>query len=244
MATEQSTLWTRNYFLLKRLHSLSGIIPIGAFLTIHLTINATILHGGEAYQTAVDGLHLLARIGLLTAVEVVFIFVPILFHAVLGVQIWLTGRMNVAAHPYGGNIRYTLQRIAGLIALVFIIYHLWHVHWLGGWFGGGAFDPHHAAETAAAALAPWYLRCIYGIGLLATVFHFANGIWTFLITWGITIGPRSQTWVGCVCTAFGIILALVGLAGLRGFGQFAPQQQDQQEPPPVVQMAEGLENVS
>jgi succinate dehydrogenase / fumarate reductase cytochrome b subunit len=233
VATEQSTTWTRNYFLLKRIHSLSGIIPIGVFLTIHLTINATILHGGQAYQTAVDGLHLLGRVGLLTAVEVVFIFVPILFHAVLGVQIWWTGKMNVAAHPYGGNIRYTLQRITGLIAFAFIIYHLWHVHWLGAWFGGGEFDPHHAAETTAQALAPWYLRCIYGVGVLAAVFHFANGVWTFLITWGITIGPRSQTWVGYVCAAFGIVLGVVGLGSLRGFGDFVPETTRTQLEQPV-----------
>ncbi len=244
MTTEQTTAWTRNYFLLKRLHSLSGIIPVGVFLTVHLTINATILHSGEAYQTAVDGLHLMARVGLLTLVEVAFIFVPILFHAVLGVQIWWTGQMDVAAHPYGGNIRYTLQRIAGLMAFAFILYHLWHVHWLGAWFGGGSFDPHHAAETAAQALSPWYLRCIYGVGLIAAVFHFANGIWTFLITWGITVGPRSQTWVGYACTLFGIALGVAGLASVRGFGQFGPQQPEGQQPPAAAHVADGMENVS
>ena len=233
MATEQSTAWTRNYFLLKRIHSLSGIIPIGVFLTVHLTINATILRGGEAFQTAVDLLHTLGRLGVLTAVEVVFIFLPILFHGVLGVQIWLTGRMNVAAHPYGGNIRYTLQRIAGLIAFAFILYHLWHVHWLGHPFGGGNFDPEHAPQTAALALAPWYLRCIYGVGVLAAVFHFANGIWTFLITWGITIGPRSQTWVGYVCAAFGIVLGVAGLATLRSLGNYSPENPVTQLEQPV-----------
>ncbi len=220
MADALSTFWTRNYFLLKRLHSLSGIIPVGTFLVVHLTINSTIMHGGEAFQTAVDGIHLLGRVGLLTAVEIAFIFLPILFHAVLGVQIWLTGRFNVVAHPYGGNIRYTLQRITGLIAFAFILYHLPHMHWLGRPFGYGAFDPHDAAATAAAALAPWYVRCLYGVGVLAAVYHLANGMWTFLITWGITLGPRAQTWVGYVCAVFGILLGLAGLGSLRGFGRF------------------------
>ena len=230
MGNAESTGWLRrHHFLLRRLHSLSGIVPIGVFLTVHLTINSTILHGAEAFQTAVDGLHLLARVGLLTAVEIVFIFVPILFHAVLGVQIWLSGQMNVAAHSYGGNIRYTLQRIAGLIAIVFILYHLWHVHWLGQPLGGGSFDPHDAAATAAAALQPWYLRLLYGIGVLAAVFHLANGVWTFLITWGITVGANSQRWVGYVCAAFGILLGLAGLGALNGFGSLSSEQSQERQ---------------
>ncbi len=230
MGNPESTGWIRrHHFLLRRLHSLSGIIPIGVFLTVHLSINSTIMHGGEAFQTAVDGLHLLDRVGALTAVEVVFIFVPILFHAVLGVQIWLSGQMNVASHTYGGNIRYTLQRITGLVAIVFIVFHLWHVHWLGSYCGGGAFDPHDAAATAAAALQPAFLRCVYGIGMLAAVFHLANGIWTFLITWGITIGATGQRKVGWVCAALGILLGLAGLGSLRAFGRFTPQEPQQHQ---------------
>ena len=216
--SESGSFFERHHFFLRRLHSLTGIVPVGAFLCVHLTINSTILRGPDAFQTAVEGIHLLDRVGMLKAVEVAFIFVPILFHAVLGVQIWLGGQMNVAKHPYWGNVRYTLQRITGLIAFGFILYHLWHVHWLGKPLGGGGFDPHLAAATAAEALRPWYLRCVYGIGVLAAVFHFANGLWTFLITWGITIGPAAQRRSGWACGALGVLLALAGLGSLREFG--------------------------
>ncbi|MCP4246491.1 MAG: succinate dehydrogenase [bacterium] len=215
----------RHYFLIKRVHSLSGIVPVGVFLTVHLTINSTIVAGPDAFQTAVDGIHLLDKVGLLTAVEIVGIFLPLLFHATLGVWIWRTGRQNVATYRYGGNVRYTAQRITGIIALLFILYHLWHMHWLGKPFGGAEFDPHDAASTAAAALQPWYLRCGYAIGVLAAVFHLANGIWTSMITWGITIGPRSQRWTGWACAAFGVMLALAGLGSLRGFGTLPPDTQ-------------------
>lgn len=201
------------------------------FLCVHLTINSTIMHGGEAFQTAVGTIHLLNDFGVLGAVEVIGIFLPILFHAVLGVQIWLSGQVNVAAHRYGGNIRYTLQRITGLVAFAFILYHLWHVHWLGKPFGGGAFDPHDAAATAAQALAPWYLRCIYGVGVLAAVYHLANGIWTFLITWGITIGPNAQRRAGWVCAALGVVLALAGIGSLRAFGSYTAGGSQEQHPP-------------
>jgi succinate dehydrogenase / fumarate reductase cytochrome b subunit len=33
---------------------------------------------------------------------------------------------------------------------------------------------------------------IFLVGTAASVFHFTNGIWTFAITWGLTIGRRAQ----------------------------------------------------
>lgn len=218
----------RNHFLLRRLHSLTGVVPVGVFLCVHLTVNATILadDDGTGFQTAVDGLHLLGDLGLLPIVEIVGIFLPILFHGVLGVQIWLSGRINVTAHPYGGNIRYTLQRITGLVAFAFILYHVWHLHWLGKPFGGGVFVDEDAAVSTAAALQAWYYVPIYVIGIAAAVYHLANGIWTFLITWGITVGPQAQRRVGWVCAAFGVLVGLVGLGALRGFRTFEPPVAD------------------
>ena len=42
---------------------------------------------------------------------------------------------------------------------------------------------------------------LYVIGVVAAVFHFSNGMWSFLVSWGITVGPRAQavsTWVWAV----------------------------------------------
>ena len=38
---------------------------------------------------------------------------------------------NTRDYPYGANRRYTWQRWTGLIAFVFIVYHVFHMH---GWF--------------------------------------------------------------------------------------------------------------
>ena len=71
---------------------------------------------------------------------------------------------------------------------------------------------------------------IYGIGVVASVYHLANGVWTSLITWGITIGPRSQRMAGYACTAFGVALSLVGLGAMRGFATY-----DTKAAPPAEQ---------
>ena len=202
----------RYHFLIRRLHSLSGIVPVGVFLCVHLSVNASILAGADAFQFAVDQIHNLARLGILKVVEVCFIFIPIAFHAIVGFLIWMSGRSNMMQYRYSGGIRYTLQRWTGIIAIVFILIHLWHVHWIIP--GGAEFDPHAAAQTAVAAMAHGWVAPIYAVGVLCAVFHLANGIWTFLITWGITIGPRSQTISGRFCIVIGIVLGLLGMSAL------------------------------
>jgi succinate dehydrogenase / fumarate reductase cytochrome b subunit len=203
----------RYHFLLRRLHSLSGIIPVGVFLMFHLTVNATTIFGGEMFQKSVDMIHGLGP--LVVPVEILFIFIPIAFHAILGIQIWLTSRSNTAAYPYADNWRYTLQRYTGIVALVFILFHLWHMHWTGAWLGGGWFDPHDATNTAALAMQRSALfTVIYIIGMLCAVYHFANGIWTFVITWGFADPEGGQRRMGYVAGLVGVVLALAGMTSL------------------------------
>ena len=214
----------KNEFLIRRLHSLSGLVPLGAFLCVHLLTNASILGGAGDFQKAVSKIHAMP---VLPAIEVVGIFLPLLFHSVVGFQIWFSGRPNPIEYRYGSNIRYTLQRFSGGIAFIFIGYHLWQMHWIGAPFGGGRFVFEHdpssiesARTTAEAIQSAWWTAPFYAVGIIATVYHLANGIWTSLITWGITIKPQTQRVSGYACIVFGILLCGVGLGALRGFKTF------------------------
>jgi succinate dehydrogenase / fumarate reductase cytochrome b subunit len=55
------------------------------------------------------------------------------------------------------------------------------------------------------------------IGIPATFWHFANGIWLFLVDWGITIGERAQRLTGYACIGFGVLLWLVGINAAVAF---------------------------
>lgn len=215
----------RHEFLIRRLHSLSGLVPVGAFMCVHLATNASVLGGAEIFQDNVDRIHSLGP--LLPLVEWTFIFLPILFHAIIGVLIVRTGLPNSGSYPYRNNIRYTLQRATAWIALVFIFYHVFQMH---GWFhfepwktnvaerfGGAKFDPHAATSSAAIALQSIAVKIAYAVGVLACVYHLANGIWTAGITWGIWVTPQAQRRADWVCLAFGIALAAVGLGAISGF---------------------------
>lgn len=104
----------RHYFLLRRLHSLTGLV-FGGYLIIHLLVNATLAegarHAGQAtvYQQQVDKIHSLP---FLSMVEWTLIYLPILYHTFYGIWITATGQPNVDRYGYAKNWFYILQRIA------------------------------------------------------------------------------------------------------------------------------------
>ena len=204
----------RHQFLLYRLFSLAGFIPVGAFLIVHLLTNASVLGGAAAFQSRVDLIHSLGP--LLPAVEWMFIFIPMLFHAVMGFVIIATGVPNVGSYSYMGNVRYTLQRATAMIAFAFILWHITQLHWMGAPLGGGQFDPHHAASSAAVALKPVAITLMYAIGVIATVYHFANGLWSLGITWGLWTSPAAMQRANWLSLAVGLGLGAAGLGALGG----------------------------
>jgi len=226
----------RHDFLIRRLHSLSGLIPVGAFVVMHLLVNASVLESPATFQKNVYQIHSLGS--LLPLVEWVFIFIPILFHAIIGVVIIAGGLPNTSNYPYAANVRYTLQRATGMIAFLFIAVHVFHMH---GWFhadvwlenvvrplGGAQFRPYNAASTAGMALQSVVMVILYLIGVLATVFHLANGIWTMGITWGVWTSPQAQSRATAACTVFGVLLAAAGVGGLFGMRDAGEGEQLQQ----------------
>ena len=68
---------TKNEFYLRRVHSLLGIIPIGAFLVVHLMVNHQATQGAEAFNKASM---FMESLPFLIIVEFLFIYIPILYH--------------------------------------------------------------------------------------------------------------------------------------------------------------------
>ncbi len=214
----------RHDFLIRRLHSLSGIVPVGAYMVVHLFTNASILGGPGAFQRNVNMIHNLGPA--LPFVEWTFIFLPIIFHAVVGVWIATTGKSNVSQYRTLANRRYTWQRMTGYIAFLFIFIHVFHLH---GWFhfdwwiktiaeplGMARFRAYNASSTLALALTGYVWPVFYAIGVLSCVFHFANGLWTAGITWGLWIHPKAQQRASRICSVIGVVIAVIGLSALWG----------------------------
>jgi succinate dehydrogenase / fumarate reductase cytochrome b subunit len=214
----------RHEFLIRRLHSLSGLIPVGAYMVIHLLTNASVLESPATFQENVYRIHSLGSV--LWVIEWAFIFLPLIFHAVFGIVIIRGGLPNNANYPYARNLRYTLQRVTGIIAFFFIFWHVFHMH---GWFhghawlsnvaeplGGAQFRPYNAASSLGMAMRGFVVPILYAIGVIACVYHLANGIWTMGITWGVWLSPAAQSRASWACLVFGIALGALGLSALTG----------------------------
>jgi succinate dehydrogenase / fumarate reductase cytochrome b subunit len=216
---------------------LTGIAPVGVFLIVHLITNSSIVwglmsgahrgvHAGAAtFQHEVNFIHSLP---FLLLIEIFGLWLPIAFHAGLGVIYARTGKSNTAKYGYQANRRYWLQRFSGYIGILFIFYHVATLRW--GWTflmpGGTQWTSEFAGSTMAQALqggndgmtAPGLIvSAFYMAGVSLLVFHFANGLWTSAITWGITISRTAQRRWGYACAGIGVMLMGAAWAAVIGF---------------------------
>lgn len=243
--TPTQGFFERHYFLIRRLHSLSGIAPIGLFLIVHLLTNSTIVWGewvakppvtwdasvpfdGGVYlfQEEVSWIH---HLPFLFLIELFGLWLPIAFHAGLGVYFAAQGRYNTDRYPYQGNFRYALQRTTGYIGVLFIFMHIASLRW--GWTFGGlmpTFDSEFAASSLAVhmqdGVAGWLVPGFYLFCVLALVFHFTNGLWTAAITWGLTLTEKAQYRWGRVCDGLALILAIATIMSVWGFATLSPEE--------------------
>jgi succinate dehydrogenase / fumarate reductase cytochrome b subunit len=195
-----------------------GIIPVGLFLIEHLLTNSLAWLGPEKFNEQVFWLH---NLHYLLALEIIFIFLPLAFHAVYGVTIVLQARNNAHLYPYLDNWRFLLQRWSGVIVLLFVLVHLYHfrfAHWFGGEMYPHHPDPFGLTHRGFTSIAPGFMWFpVYAIGLIAAVYHFANGICTFCITWGITVSVASRKRMSVLAGGLGIILLIWGFMSLAAF---------------------------
>lgn len=203
----------KSHFLLRRLHSLTGLV-FGGYLVVHLIVNGTLIQGvregRDIYQIQVEKIHSLP---FLWAFEWGLIYLPILYHTIYGIWITLTGKPNVGAYGYAKNWFYLLQRISAIIIAAFMFFHILGMH---GTFGSAfKFDPDAATNSAAMHFQhAWVGYWVYPIGIIASCYHLANGFWTAAITWGLTISKGSQRRWGIVCGGIFVVTLVCGFLAL------------------------------
>lgn len=192
-------------FLFRRLHTLSGVIPIGLFLIEHLITNATATLGPKDYNNAVD---FLQHIPFLHVVEFLFIFLPLVYHAVFGLYVAYTAGYNAGQYSWARNQLFVWQRVTGIVTFVFIIYHLWTTR-----FSGNEPSFAYVHQLLQHPFNFWFMV----VGVVAATFHFSNGLWSFGVHWGITVGPRAQRVSAIVMMTLFVILAAMGVDSLIHF---------------------------
>ena len=194
-------------YVIRKLQSLSGVIPLGFFLAFHLIANATALINPEIYILTI--LTMVNLPGLLF-LEIFVIFLPLLVHALMGMYIVLTGKNNPLKYGYFRNWMFFIQRISGVIIFLFLVWHLMTIKF-GGLDAIGMFLTLNEQMTSTIGF------IAYIITMIAVSFHFANGLWGFAINWGILTGLRAQKYFGYICIGLFVILAIFWLNVMFAF---------------------------
>lgn len=196
-------------FLLKRLMSITGMLPVGAFLLQHFFSNSYIFISQEAYN---EHSRFLTSLPMVVLLELGLIYFPILLHAALGLAIIYRGQNNFTSYGQFRNWMYFFQRLSGFLALVFIATHSYMTR-IKTFLSGGEITAAHMSEVLKQPFWFWF----YMIGVVMVVFHFSNGLWSFLVTWGITIGRKAQRVSAAVTMGMFVVMAIWGIGILLRF---------------------------
>lgn len=204
-------------FLLRKLHQITGIVPLGLFFFGHMFTNSKAMSGDKVFNEAVQDLH---HIPYLLFIEIFGIFLPLLFHSVYGIIISAEAKPNIGNYNYGRNWFYIFQRVTGVFLFFFIFFHILNFRF--GLIPGLNMTPIAGnADLAFDIVArefsiPWVM-ILYILGILATAWHLAYGFWLFAVDWGIVIGEKAQKMALYACLGLAVLLSAVGINAAVAF---------------------------
>lgn len=162
----EASLMGKNSYFNRKLHSLLGVIPVGFFLIEHLLTNFEATKGPEAF---VDQINWLNSLPLVLVLEIVGIWIPLLYHAVYGLYVAFTARNNVSRYGYFRNQMFLWQRITGVLTFLFVAWHFFETRFQ---VALGNVEHERLGQTMHDIVSQPLLLTIYVIGVIAASFHF------------------------------------------------------------------------
>lgn len=195
---------------LRRLHSITGVVPVGAFLAFHLWTNTSSSRGADAYDAAARRLQ---RMPLSLLAEILLIALPLAFHGVYGLYVAATEAPGAPAPTPARRALSRLQRVTGAIVFAFLFFHLWTSRLV-------QIRDHESVDLyrlIQAALASGWIEALYVAGILAAIVHLSAGVWTFADAWGLARTRASRTATAVIAVAVFAVLVAWSAVSLEGF---------------------------
>lgn len=187
----------------RRLHVLTGVVPLGVFLLEHLVVMASAM-GGQGRFAAVAG----DPTSSLRAILDVLVLGCLLFHGGYGVVLLSKEKVRAEDDPLGRRGMRVLVRIGSVVTLLFVVGHLWAVR----------LHPSSDAYTLLTERLsstkfgiPW-IALGYIVGCAATIFHFSYGLVSAPDRWGTPLGETGRRRALAMSLVIGVVLFLVSTA--------------------------------
>jgi len=223
MAAKESYFW-------HKVHSLTGIIPVGFYMVQHLTLNSFALAGPTKFNAVIGFFEGMPK-HFLFGLKYGLIWIPLFFHAIYG--LFIVNRMSPytapAAKKYRENSYYLWQRWSGIFIFLFLVYHMATTS-VANSISGAETTIHYQNWAAKLSALNYGVLVFYILGVAASAYHLSYGIWNFCIRWGITISEAAQLRVARFARVFCIAVTLIGWAALAGFfySPFAPKAEPEE----------------
>lgn len=205
--TATTTPGVSRAYVINKLFSLFGVIPLSVYTVWHLYGNLTALQGPEAFNQYYDTVR--AR-PFWNVLMLTVIWAPLVFHAIYGLIKIKQARPNNTRFNYWDNLRYLTQRVSGIGVLLFIPAHLVKSKILPTYIDGVPANFQHMAEGLAQPLS----FGVYMLGILGVAYHLANGLWQASIGWGLTTTQKAMNRMQVFCSIFFIVILSMGYAAL------------------------------
>jgi succinate dehydrogenase/fumarate reductase cytochrome b subunit len=191
------TLW------LDRAFELSSVVPLGAFVVLHVSRYANVLFGAATVGPRS------APSAPVLVTEALLVWLPLAFHALYGPAVWRRRQAEQAPVPTSGLV--VLHRFATLPLALFLIDHF--VRFRVPILRGEAY-PADSVQRLAAELSttrggvPW-VAALGLAGVLAAAFHLGFGLYQVFIRRRMDSFP-----VRVACALVGIAVGATGVLTL------------------------------
>lgn len=180
--------------MIREMHTVTGILPLGLFLIYHLWCNWAVLNGREHWVDRI--VFCKSHFGF--EVTVVF-FVSLFIHAFLSLRRY--GEPLVEPLVSRGSQR--LQQVTGILSLLFLGYHIYHI-----W----PYDtgPHTTFRNSYDSLwmglsMPMHM-VLYVVGITVVYFHFSHGIFRASVRKGLVSTGLTTRVLRYVIIVTGIVM--------------------------------------
>lgn len=210
----------RENYVWHRVHSITGVMPVGYYMVQHLALNTFSIAGPDKFNAVIEFFEGMPKHFLL-ALEVAMIWLPLLFHAIYGCFIISRAENNYLTTKYkwSQNRMFFLQRVSGGAIFFFLIYHVFSTTFQK--YKSGSADIIKYPAMSEHFHHPIILA-VYVLGILGASYHLAYGIWNFCIRWGITVTEAAQQRIQKISAVLFVAITLMGWVALAGFFMYKP----------------------
>ena len=189
-------------FLLRRLHSLTGLV-FGGYLIVHLLVNATIAQGGDTSTRCRSTRSTACRSCPSSSGRSSTCRSSSTPSTASGSR--SPASRTSTATPTRRTGSTSLQRISAIVIVLFMLFHVLSLKYGCSARTSASTRTAPSAPSAGTSTTAGSSWLVYPIGILASCYHLANGFWTAAITWGLTISAAAQKRWGYVCAGLFVL---------------------------------------